>query len=401
MNVFRESCWNRLRPFIDTPVVKVIMGMRRCGKSYFLRQIMLKIKAREKKPARFVYIDMEDLAFSDLKDAAALHKHVVTSFGRSRGPKYLFIDEVQEIKDWEKAIASFHKQEDIDIYLTGSNAHLLSSELATLLSGRCVQIPIYPLGFKEYLAFKAEKCTTRENDFLEYLRFGGMPALFHFESSEEIIYQYDDAIISTIVLKDIVARYGVRNVPMLERIGLYLLDNIAQTVSAGSISKFLKSQSINVFPSTVQEYLGYFASTLMLHRACRYDIRGKRLLESAEKYFVSDLGMRHARLGYRNTDVGQFLENVVFMELMRRGYQVTVGKTGDLEVDFVARRRGEVQYFQVSYLLFDKDTRDRELRSLRAIRDNYPKTVLSMDTIQVQSVDGINIRNLPEWLLEE
>jgi predicted AAA+ superfamily ATPase len=400
MTVFRKSYWNRIRPFVDKPVIKVITGMRRVGKSCFLKQIMKQLADDGVSEDNLIFVDKEDLSFSHLANAQDLHQYVVSRSNELEGMVYLFVDEVQEIDGWEKAVASFAKTGGIDVYVTGSNAHMLSAELATLISGRYVEFPIYSLGFSEFLSFKGEDAASVDEEFRNYLRFGGMPALFHFEQSSEVIYQYDSAIFNTILLKDIVKRFNVRNVSLLERIGSYLFDNIGQLVSANSISKFLKSQRIKAYPDTVQEYLSYFVSTYLAFRAQRYDLKGKRLLEINDKYFVNDLGMRHAILGYTNADIGQLLENLVYMELKRRAYRVDVGKINEYEVDFVATRHDEKLYIQVAYLLESKETLERELRPLARIKDNYPKMILSMDRIGIDDMEGIVHRNLVDYLLD-
>ena len=400
-HIFRKIYWDRLSPFVDKPVIKVIPGMRRVGKSYFLRQVVQTIKDQGVPERNIIHVDMEDMDFAHLRDAAALHRFVKEKTSKKKGKTYLLVDEVQEIEGWEKAIASFHKKETIDCYITGSNAHLLSSDLATHISGRYVEIPIYPLGFSEYRLFKGDTQDNPEEDFRSFLRFGGMPAIFHFEQSEEIVYQYNHAVFNTILLKDIIKRHNVRNAGLLERVSLYLLDNVGQLVSAHSISKFLKSQKIRAYPDTVADYLGHFTAALVAHRAQRYDIKGKRLLEVNDKYYANDLGMRHAVLGFRNADISQMLENVVYLELKQRGYDVKIGKTGNLEVDFVATKREQTTYVQVAYLLESDKTRDRELRPLKAIADNCPKMVLSMDKFSVDNTKGIKLRNLLHFRLDE
>jgi predicted AAA+ superfamily ATPase len=401
LHIFRKLYWEKLAPFVDKPVIKVICGMRRVGKSYFLRQIISEIETRGVCSENIIHVDMEDMELAHISDAGALHRYVQAGIEKLEGKVYLLVDEIQEIGDWEKAIASFHKKERVDCYITGSNAHLLSSDLATLIAGRYVEIPVYPLGFSEFRLFLGEARGSIEEDFRAFLRLGGMPAIFHFEQTEEIVYQYDSAIFNTILLKDIIQRHHVRNASLLERVAAYLFDNVGQLVSANSISRFLKSQKIRAYPDTIAEYLGYFTAAFAAHRVPRYDIKGKRLLEINDKYYANDLGMRHAVLGYRNADISQMLENLVYLELRRRGYDVSVGKTGDLEVDFIATKNDQTIYLQVAYLLESEKTRDRELRPLLAIKDNYPKAVLSMDPLSVDNIKGIKLRNLLDFLLDE
>ena len=400
MHIFRSLYWDKISPFVDKPVIKVITGMRRVGKSYFLRQIASELKKRGVPAPNILQVDMEDMDYAHIRNASALHNYVSQNAPPLHGKIYLLVDEIQEIDNWEKAIASFHKKENVDCYITGSNAHLLSAELATLISGRYVEIPIYPLGFSEFRKFKGSTGAPREEDFRSYLRFGGMPAVFHFEQTEETIYQYNNAVFNTILLKDIVKRFNVRNVGLLERVAMYLFDNVGQLVSAHSISKFLKSQKIRAYPDTIAEYLGYFTAAFTTHRAQRFDIKGKRLLEINDKYYANDLGMRHCLLGYRTGDITQLLENIVFMELLRRGFTVYIGKQADFEVDFIARKNDETKYIQVAYLLESDETRKREVRPLIAVGDNYPKMVLSMDPLPPGDVEGIHFKNLIDFLLE-
>jgi uncharacterized protein len=401
MHIFRSLYWDKIAPFIDKPVIKVITGMRRVGKSYFLRQIVSELKNMGVPATNILQVDMEDMDYAHIQDARALHGYVSEIAKTLAGKIYLLVDEIQEIDGWEKAIASFHKKENVDCYITESNAHLLSAELATLISGRYVEIPIFPLGFSEFREFKGATDATREEDFRSFLHFGGMPAIFHFEQTEETIYQYNNAVFNTILLKDIVKRFKVRNVSLLERVAMYLFDNVGQLISANSISKFLKSQKIRAYPDTIAEYLGYFITAFTAHRAQRFDIKGKRLLEINDKYYANDLGMRHCLLGYRAGDIAQLLENIVFMELLRRGFTVHIGKQANFEVDFIAQKNDETLYIQVAYLLESDETRKREVRPLLAIGDNYPKMVLSMDPLPLGDVDGIQVRNLLDFLLEQ
>ena len=321
------------------------------------------------------------------------------TFKNATGRKYLFVDEIQEIKEWEKAIASLSKNEEADIYVTGSNAHLFSSELATLLSGRYVEFPIYSLSFDEFNIFRDEKKSTPERELLNYLRFGGLPAIHHFDLQEDIVYQYVNSIYNTILLKDIVKRNNIRNVHLLERICRYIFDNIGNIFSAKSISNYLKSQRLRVGVDTVQNYVSHVVNALLVHKVPRYDIKGKRHLEIHEKYYLGDIGIRHALLGYREADISGILENIVFLELKRRGYSVCVGKLNDTEIDFVASKEGKKVYIQVAYLLASPETINREFGPLKSIPDNYPKHVINMDSAFGEDVEGIQRVNLIDFLL--
>lgn len=395
----RNTYLARIAPFIDKPVIKVITGMRRVGKSCFLRQLIEEIQAEQGAlPNDVLYIDKESLEFEAIRTHLDLHALVRNTFAQSSGKKYLFVDEVQEIDQWEKAIASLAKAEDIDIYLTGSNAHLFSSELATLLSGRYIEFLLFPLGYDEFLQFRGVGREAGEKEFLYYLRFGGLPAIHHFQLEEESIYQYIRSIYDTILLKDIVKRNNIRNVQLLENISRYVFDNIGNIFSAKRIADFLKSQRLRIGVETVQNYLDYFTGALVLHKVPRYDLKGKRLLAIHEKYYLGDIGMRHALLGFREADISGILENMVFLHLKRQGYQVWVGKFGDQEIDFVATREKEKIYIQVAYLLATAETVEREFGVLRAVPDNYPKYVLSLDTAFGDDLEGIKRLNIIDFL---
>jgi predicted AAA+ superfamily ATPase len=315
----RDLYWKKIQPFVNKPVVKVVTGMRRVGKSYFLKEIIERLSEQGESRENCLFIDKEDLSFKFISSYMDLYKYVEDELSGVSGRKYLFIDEIQEIEEWERAVASFAKSEKYDIYITGSNAHLLSSELATLISGRYIEFTIYPLSFKEYRIFRGGDYSGQESEFDQYLRYGGLPGLIHLELNDETVFQYLSAIYNTILLKDIVKRYSVRNVALLEDFSQYFFDNISQIVSAGSITKYLKSQKIHAHVDTIQNFLSYFTATFLGYSAKRYDIKGKRRFEINNKYFANDLGIRHSVIGYRGGDIGQILENVVYVELLRRG----------------------------------------------------------------------------------
>lgn len=394
----RTAYLERIRPFLGKPVVKAITGMRRVGKSYLLRQVVGLLQQDGVAPERILYIDKESLDFEHVKTYRDLNRIALEAFAEQPSPCYLVVDEVQEIEEWERAIASLSGRGDIDILISGSNAHLLSSELATLLSGRYVEFPVYSLGFTEHLVFQGDGVQDRKSEFQNFLRFGGMPATYHFERDADVIYQYIASIYNTILLKDVVKRHSVRNVALLENMARYLCDNIGSTMSAKSIADYLKSQRLRVGVDTVQNYLGYFTEALVAHKVQRYDIKGKRLLDIHEKYYLNDIGIRHALIGFREADINGLLENLVFLELKRRGYGVSIGKLGDREIDFIATRGKEKIYLQVSYLLAAQETIDREFGVLQDIPDNYPKYVLSLDEFFGGDVEGIHCLNLVEFL---
>ncbi|MDG1242076.1 MAG: ATP-binding protein [Opitutae bacterium] len=397
----RNIYLNKIRPFLGKPVIKVITGMRRVGKSCLLRQVIDLLQEDGVSPERILRIDKESLDFEHIKTYDDLNRTALAAFSGKEAPCYLVVDEVQEIEEWERAIISLAARGDIDILISGSNAHLLSSELATLISGRYIEIPVYSLGFAEHLQFSEQNRTRRQEEFSNFLRMGGMPATYHFERDEELIHQYIGSVYNTILLKDIVKRHAIRNVSLLENIARYLFDNIGNTMSAKRIADYLKAQRLRVGVDTVQNYLGYFTEALLAHKVLRYDMKGKRHLELHEKYYLNDIGIRHALLGYREADIGGILENIVFLELKRRGYSVSIGKLGDREVDFIATRQNEKIYIQVAYLLASPETIEREFGVLKSIPDNYPKYVLSLDTLFGENFDGIQRINLIDFLLSE
>ncbi|MBW1940505.1 MAG: ATP-binding protein [Deltaproteobacteria bacterium] len=397
----RNLYQKKISLFIDKPVIKVITGMRRVGKSCLLKLVMEDILEGDTEEKQILYINRESLEYDFIKNYKDLYEYVKKRFNNIRGHKYLFIDEIQEIESWEKAVNSFFSQGDMDIFITGSNANLLSSELATLLSGRYVEIPVYSLGFSEFIRFRQKQHADKAENFKDYLKFGGLPALHAFDLNEEVVFQYLNSIYNTILLKDVIKRNNVRNVSLLENLTKYIFDNIGNIFSAKKITDYLKSQNLKVGVETVQNYLSYLISTFVIHKVPRYDIKGKRLLELHEKYYLGDIGLRHALLGFRESDISGILENIVFLELKRRGYTVHLGKMRNKEVDFIATKENKKIYIQVSYLLASKETIEREFSVLQQIRDNYPKYVISMDSIFGHDFEGIKQLNLVDFLMDK
>jgi predicted AAA+ superfamily ATPase len=397
----RNLYWEKILPFIDRPVIKVITGMRRIGKSCILKMIIEKLDREHGAGQRTVYIDKESLEYEFIQDHRALYEYVKNEFKGFDGKKYLFVDEIQEIENWERAIDSIFAKGGVDIFITGSNAHLLSSELSTLLSGRYIEIQVYALSFQEFIDFSAERHQPIDRLFQEYLKYGGFPGIHHFDLSESVIYQYIGAIYNTILLKDVIKRNQVRNIRLLENLARYIFDNIGNIFSAKKIADYLKGQKMKVGIETVQNYLTYLTSTFAVTRVDRYDIKGKRLLELYEKYYLGDIGLRHALMGFRELDIAGILENLVFLELKRRGYQVTIGKLDNREIDFIAEKESRKIYLQVAYLLHSPETIEREFSPLREIRNNYPKYVLSMDSIFGTDFEGIQRIHLMDFLLNQ
>ena len=390
---------DRIKPYVNKPVIKVITGMRRVGKSYLLRLIIENFKAQKITKDNILYINKESLDYDFIQNYKDLNRYVKEYFKNANGRKYLFVDEIQEIHEWEKAVTSFFSESDFDIYITGSNAHLLSSEIATLISGRYIEIPVFALSFEEFLLFRSEKKKDISTEFSTYLWAGGFPAIHHFDFDQEVVYQYISSLYNTILLKDVIKRNNVRNVHLLENITRYVFENIGNIFSAKKVSDYMKSQKMKVGIETVQNYISYLVSTFALHKVLRYDIKGKRLLEFYEKYYLGDVALRHALLGFREIDISGVLENLVFLELKRRGYQVFIGKFENKEIDFIAEKENRKIYIQVAYLLSSREIIEREFSVLKLIKDNYPKYVISMDTIFGSDFEGIQRINLVDFLL--
>lgn len=399
--ISRNKYLNQIKDFIDKPVIKVITGMRRCGKSVILQQIQEILISRGVDETQIFYINFESLKYEDLKDYRSLYQTISDAAQKSDSRLYILLDEIQEVDGWEKAVNSFRVDFDCDIYITGSNARLLAGDLTTLLSGRYVEIRIYPLSFNEYLAFaeanEEEKELSIQENFANYLHYGGLPGIHEMKWEEERIYQYLYDIYNSVLLKDVIKRNNIRDTSLLENIIKYLMDNIGNTFSAKTISDFLKSQGRKLSTETVYNYLHALENAFLIHKVSRYDIKGKRLLETQEKFYLSDLGIRHAVIGYHDDDISGLLENIVYLELLRNGYSVRIGKQGAAEVDFVADRGDERAYLQICYILTNENT-DREFRPLESIRDNYEKTVLTTDTLLQINRGGIRQKNIIEYL---
>lgn len=398
----RESYMRRIRPFINGELVKVMTGIRRSGKSVMLELVKQELLEMGVRAEQFISINFEDMRYLHLCTAQALHQEILTRAEGIRGKVYLFFDEIQEVKDWEKCVNSLRVALDCDIYITGSNAKLLSGELATYLGGRYVEFVIYPFSFAEFLELYRPTTpqATVQQCFQQYLLFGGMPYLSRLNYQEEPVRQYLSDLYDSVQLKDIVKRNKVRDVDLLERILAYVMANVGTTFSAGSLTKFFKSEQRSVSPETVLNYIRYCCDAYLFYQVKRQDLQGKQILATSEKYYIADHGIREAVFGGNMRDVNLVLENIVFLELLRRGYTVTVGKAGEREVDFVCDRRGEKLYVQVTYLLASEETVAREFGVYDSIRDNFPKYVVSMDELDL-SRSGIKHRNIRDFLLAE
>lgn len=401
----RESYINEIKKFMNKPIIKVITGMRRSGKSIILKLISEELINEGVSSNNIIYINFESLMFSELTDFKKFYNYIIEKSQTLQGKIYILLDEIQEVEHWEKAINSFMVDLNCDIYITGSNANLLSSELATYIAGRYVEIKIYPLSFKEYIEFakiqNPSKILSNEEYFEQYLQFGGLPGIHNFDYEKENIYQYLSDIYNSVLLKDVIARNGIRDIELLERVVLYILDNIGNTFSAKNISDFLKSQGRKLSRETVYNYLKALENAYIISKVQRYDIKGKALLETQEKFYLMDLGLRHSKLGYRANDIAGYLENIIYLELMRRKYTVNIGKLSTKEVDFIGTLRDEKLYIQVTYLLATPETIEREFYPLKNINDNYPKYVLSMDNLERYNIDGIIRERIIDFLLND
>lgn len=398
----RELYMKRIRPFIGSDLIKVMTGIRRCGKSVMLELIKQELIESGVNPIQFISINFEDLSYSHLQTAKSLHDEITNRAKDIDGKVYLFLDEIQEVKDWEKCINSFRVSLDCDIYITGSNAKLLSGELATYLGGRYVEFVIYPFSFGEFIELyrPINPDVSIQQCFQKYLITGGMPYLANIRYADEPSKQYLHDLFNSVQLKDIVKRNKIRDVDLLERIIAYVIANVGTTFSARSLTKFLKSEQRTVAPETILNYIKYCCDAYLFYQVKRVDLQGKQILSTNEKYYIADHGIREAVFGGNMRDINLILENIVYLELLRRGYKVTVGKTGEKEIDFVCDKRGDKLYVQVTYLLASEDTIKREFGAYDTIRDNFPKYVVSLDEFDM-SRNGIKHQNIRDFLLAE
>lgn len=402
MNITRKACLEKIRPFIDTPVVKVITGIRRSGKSVLLeqvRELVIEKGASREQTLSLNFESFTDERVRSLENVVAAVNAVQKKVKRKK--IYLFLDEIQELPGWEKLVNSILVDFNADVYITGSNAKLLSGELSTYLAGRYVEIKMYPFGFKEsYEALcKLKRKMIPEKAFEFYIETGGFPFLYNFDLNEAQRKQYLDDIFNSIILKDITDRYKVRDISLLRMLIAYFIENIGNTFSAQNLVKFLKNEKRSIAPETIYNYLEYAREACLLHLVPRQDLVGKEVLATQEKIYIADHGIRQSLFLKNQKDIGQVLENIVYIELLRRGYTVTVGRTSRQEIDFCAQNDKGTEYFQVCYLLATEETVLREFGAFASVRDNFPKYVLSLDSFDF-SRNGIIHRNLIRWLLE-
>lgn len=391
----RNHYVNKVKPFIRQSIIKVLTGQRRVGKSYLLFQLMNYLKTIEPNPA-IIYINKEDLAFSFIQTAKDLAEYVNQHIIKE-GTTYLFIDEIQDITDFSLALRSLLLNENIDIYCTGSNANMLSSDIAGHLSGRFIEIHVQSLSFQEFLLF--HNLEDSANALELYIKYGGLPYLRNLPLEDEVVFEYLKNIYNTIVYRDIINRYSIRNVIFLERLVQFMCSNTGSIFSNKKISDFLKSQKTNIPPNQVQLYVNYLVNAFLIYKVARYDLIGKRLFEIGDKYYFENLGIRNALWGYRLEDRGKLIENVVYNELLFKGYKVEVGIMGVHEIDFIAHKNNEKWYIQVALMLNDEGTLKREFGNLLKIQDNYRKTVVTLDPYQGGTYQGIEILDLRSFCI--
>ncbi len=398
--LFRKQSDEIVKLYKDKNIIKILSGIRRAGKSFMMRLLRENFLDSGIHEDQILYIDFEDFENAQYLDSKNLYELVKEKNQKNGGKRlYLLFDEIQEVKDWEKCVNSLYSSEkiDCDIYLTGSNANLLSSELATYLSGRYVNISIFPLSYKEFLDFYAVNDSSES--FLRYMKFGGFPGLKELSGSEFSLKAYIDGIYSTVLLKDVISRNKIRDTAVLEKIIFYIVNNIGNIFSAKRISDFMKSNGRSLAVETVYNDINFLRSALFLYKVPRFDLKGKKILETMEKYYIADTGFRFQLLGFSDSAINGLLENIVFIELLRREYKVSIGKIGDYEIDFVAEKNGVREYFQVCYLLSSEETMKREYRPLELVNDNYPKYLLTLDELPESNTEGIIRMNLRKWLL--
>ena len=392
----RKGYIDRIKPFMQKSVVKVLTGQRRVGKSFLLYQLIEEILGEEP-DANIIYINLEDFAFSSLQTAEDLHSYII-SHSKEKAKNYIFIDEIQDIPGFEKVIRSLLLNEDNDIYITGSNAKMLSGELATYLSGRYIEFKIYSLSYSEFLEFHG--LTESETSYELYSRYGGLPYLLNLPLEDETVNEYLKSVYSTIVFRDVVSRYKLRNTLFLEKLIQFLSENIGNLFSAKNISDYLKSQHTTISVNQIQSYTEYLNNAFLIHRVERYDLIGKRVFEIGEKYYFENMGIRNIVIGYLITDKTKILENLVYNHLLYKGYDIKVGYYGDKEIDFIGEKNGEKLYIQVALKIDSDKTAEREFGNLLKIQDNYPKIVVTKDTFSGNSYEGIRHCPIRQFLME-
>lgn len=396
--IIRPKYMEFIRPYFDTPFVKILTGIRRCGKSTILEMIMNELLDKGIKKENVIYLHLDSFINDDITTGKKLYEFISE---RIKDEKvYIFIDEVQEATGWEKAINSLMVDYDVDIYVTGSNSKLLSSEISTYLTGRYISIPVYTLSYEEYLSFKKEtKQFIQEKDYIkEYIEYGGFPSIALQSFSRNEAYTVVKDIYNSVILTDIVKRNSIRKVDLFERVVKFIFENIGKTFSASSITAFFKSEERMIDKETLYNYISYLEKAYIIYRANRYDIQGKEVLKTQEKYYLSDQSLKYSMLSFNSKMIASVLENIVFLELRRRNYDVYIGKFKTKEIDFVATKNSKKIYVQVCRNL--PEDSDREIQNLKEIEDNYPKYIVTLDKYDSGNIDGIEIVYLEDFLLK-
>lgn len=407
--VERKEYLEKLKLWREEKIIKVVTGIRRCGKSTLLEQYRNYLLETGVNSEQIIAVNFEDLAFENLLDYKSLYQYISERIVPDKFT-YIFLDEIQKVNGFEKAVDSLYIKDNVDIYITGSNAYLLSGELATLLSGRYVEIKMLPLSFSEYVQLQPMG-KSRDELFSEYMSVGGFPYIAAMDRTKEKTDMYLEGIYNTIIVKDIEERYNrreqnvsprkVNDISLLKNISKFLAGSVGSLISVKSVSDYIVSSGRKVSPNTISDYIGALTEAFIFYPAERFDIQGKQLLKQNQKLYIADTGLRRYMLPRRNYDLGFTLENIVYLELCRRGYEVYVGKNGTTEVDFVARKNNAVEYFQVTASLTDESTFQREITPLQNIRDNYPKTILTLDRFTLGDYEGIKAENAVDWLLND
>jgi len=395
MIIQRQDYIEKIKPFINKHIIKVLIGTRRSGKSTILKQIIDSLLSDGIPHENIVWINFELSDYFEITDIEKLEDYISSQIENVDGKIYLFFDEIQVVPQWEKLINSYFAKENFDIYITGSNSKLLSAEFSTYLSGRYVELNIYPFSFREYIGYN-EITDDFKSHFYKYLEDGGMPSTYDYGGDDKKLVLMD--LYNSIVLKDIIQRNNVKNIDLLDRIIRFVMYNVGQQFSANKVYKRLKQNMVNLSVNTIYNYLKFFENACLIYPVKREDLKGKKILKYDEKYYLCDLGFRQAIIGNNQRDITRVIENIVYMELLRRGYEITIGKVDNLEVDFVCKKQNKPIYIQVSYLLASEETVEREFKPLKNISDNYPKYVVTMDDADM-SHEGIEHLNLVDFLL--
>ncbi len=396
--IIRPDYINAIAPYIDTPLVKILAGVRRCGKSTILAMLQEELKSRGINAENIIARKYNEMEIDDGFSAKEMYDELKSAIA-GKGRCYLFLDELQEIDGWEKAVNSLLEGADVDIYVTGSNSKLMSSEISTYLTGRYISIPVYTLSFKEYLSFKSKTKSDAVTMFDEYLQFGGFPIIGISNFNTNSAYQVVDGIYAAVITRDISKRHKIRNKELFDRVVRFIIENVGQTFSANTIVKFLKNEHRTISVETIYNYLKWLEQAFIIYPSRRYDLQGKSVLKTQEKYYLSDISFKYSKMGFDHKMISAMLENIVYLEMKRRGYEVYIGKFGTKEIDFVGVRRDEKIYIQVCEKLPDESTRETD--NLMDIKDHYHKYVVCRDALAIGNDNGIEIVHIADFLLRE